>query len=260
MTELNDRVALVTGGGRGIGRSIAVTFAEHGARVAVAARSVDELEQVVGQIKRQGGTAMAISADLADPSAPVEMIRQVKQQWGPVEILVNNAGVGSSANLRPFVEFDDDFWNETLAVNLTAPYRLCKQVVPDMLSKGWGRIIMTASVNSKIGSLHGVAYAASKHGLLGLMRTLAIEVSGNGVTVNAICPGPVRTRMNDIRVAYDAQRQGISVSELEKKITPIGRRLETDEIAPLALYLASDEGAAMTGQAVNIDGGILMSG
>jgi NAD(P)-dependent dehydrogenase (short-subunit alcohol dehydrogenase family) len=177
-----------------------------------------------------------------------------------VEILVNNAGVGSSANPRPLVEFDDDFWDLSLAVNLTAPYLLCKAVLPGMLARRWGRIITIASINGKIGSLHGAAYAASKHGVLGLTRTLAQEVAPHGITVNAICPGPVHTVMNDRRIEYDARRRGVAFQEQEASLTPLGRRLEPEEIAPLAVYLASDAAAAVVGQALNIDGGVLMTG
>ena len=258
--KLKDRVALVTGGGRGIGRAIALLFAREGAAVAVTARSADELSEVEGAITDCGARAMSVTADISQPAEPGRIVQQVKDQFGPIEILVNNAGVGSSGNLRPVAEFDDDFWNLSLAVNLTAPYLMCKAVLGDMLQRRYGRIIMTATVNSKMASFHGAAYAASKHGLLGLLRTLATEVAADGITVNAVCPGPVRTQMNDRRIEYDARRLGVSIEQQEASSTPIGRRLEPEEIAPLALYFASNEAAAVTGQAFNIDGGVLMSG
>jgi NAD(P)-dependent dehydrogenase (short-subunit alcohol dehydrogenase family) len=128
-----------------------------------------------------------------------------------------------------------------------------------MLARRRGRIINIASINSRTGSLHGAAYAASKHGLLGLTRTLALEVARDGITVNAICPGPVRTRMNDRRLAYDTQRLGITLEKLEASLTPSGGRLDPEDIAPVAVYLASDEAARVTGQAWNVDGGMVMS-
>jgi NAD(P)-dependent dehydrogenase (short-subunit alcohol dehydrogenase family) len=260
MKQLTNRVALITGAGRGIGRAIALAYAAEGAKVALAARSTGELDEVVGQIRAAGGTAMPFPVDLGDRAVPKRLVDEVQRTVGAVEILVNNAGLGSSSNPRPVVEFDDDFWDETLAINLTAPYLLCKAVLPGMLARRWGRIIMIASINGKIGSLHGAAYAASKHGVLGLMRTLAMEVAGQGIAVNAICPGPVHTVMNDRRIEYDARRRGVPVKDLEASLTPIGRRLEPEEIAPLAVYLATDAAAAVVGQALNIDGGVLMTG
>ena len=260
MNQLANRVALITGAGRGIGRAIAIAYAAEGAKVALTARSKGELEEVVGRIRDAGGAALAFLADLGDRAVPQKVVDDVQRALGPVEILVNNAGVGSSSNPRPVVEFDDDFWDRTLAINLTAPYLLCKAVLPGMLARRWGRIITIASVNGKIGSLHGAAYAASKHGVLGLTRTLAMEVAGQGIAVNAICPGPVHTVMNDRRIEYDAKRRGVPVKDLEAGLTPIGRRLEPEEIAPLAVYLASDAAAAVVGQAINVDGGVLMTG
>jgi NAD(P)-dependent dehydrogenase (short-subunit alcohol dehydrogenase family) len=253
---LQNQVALVTGAGRGIGRAIALALAAEGARVAITARTTAELDELSQQID----SCLPISADLADRGAPARIVVQVKQAFGPIEILVNNAGVGSSADPRPVVEFDDAFWDLSLAINLTAPYLLCKAVLPDMLAKKRGRIITVASIAGKIGTLHGAAYAASKHGVLGLTRTLALEVAASGITVNAICPGPVHTRMNDLRIEYDAQRRGVSFEDQERIQTLLGRRLEPEEIAPMAVYLASDAARGVTGQAFNVCGGLLMTG
>ena len=257
---LQDRVTLVTGAGRGIGRAIALAFAAEGARLAITARTTSELDEVLSTIRSTGADAVTLPADLSDRTTPARLIGEIERLLGPVEILVNNAGIGSSADPRPVVDFDDSFWDLSLAVNLTAPYLLCKAVLPGMLRRRSGRIITVASINGKIGSLHGAAYAASKHGVLGLTRTLAMEVAPEGITVNAICPGPVHTVMNDRRIEYDAQRRGVALSELEASLTPLGRRLEPAEIAPLAVYLASDAAGAVTGQAINIDGGLLMTG
>ncbi|MCE9528921.1 MAG: SDR family oxidoreductase [Planctomycetales bacterium] len=260
MKLLQDRVALITGAGRGIGRSIALAFATEGAKLALTARTVSELDELVATIRSAGGTALALPADLADRTVPGRLVADVEKSLGPIEILVNNAGIGSSAGPSPVVDFSDEFWEQTLKVNLTAPYLLSKAVLPGMLAKKWGRIIMIASINGKIGALHGAAYAASKHGLLGFTRTLAMEVASQGITVNAICPGPVHTVMNDLRVAYDAKRRGVAFQEQAAGLTPLGRRLEPEEIAPLAVYLASSAAASVVGQAINIDGGVLMTG
>jgi NAD(P)-dependent dehydrogenase (short-subunit alcohol dehydrogenase family) len=258
MTKLTDRVALVTGGGRGIGRAVAIALADAGAKVAITARSAGELDEVVAAICQRGGLALALAADLADRGSVRRVVDEVRRGFGPIEILVNNAGIGSSSSPRPVVDFDDDFWDLSLLLNLTVPYLFCKAVLPDMLARKWGRIIQMAPINSKAASLHGAAYTASKHGLLGLTRTLALEVAKGGVTVNAICPGPVHTLMNDKRIEYDAKRRGVSFQEQEASLTPIGRRLEPEEIAPLAVFLASDQAAAITGQGWNIDGGLVM--
>jgi 3-hydroxybutyrate dehydrogenase len=259
MAKLRGRVALVTGGGRGIGRAIALAFAAEGAKVAVTARTDAELREVVAAVHAQGGEAVALTADVADRATTQSLLGRVQEALGTVEILVNNAGVGSSADPRPVAEYDDAFWDLSLAVNLTAPYLLCKAALPGMIARKWGRIINVASINGRVPSPHAAAYVASKHGLLGLTRALALEVAKDGVTVNAICPGPVRTAMNDKRVAYDAQRRGVSFEEQERSMTLLGRRIEPDEVAPLAVYLAGDDARMMTGQALNLDGGICMA-
>ncbi|MEZ5658883.1 MAG: SDR family NAD(P)-dependent oxidoreductase [Burkholderiaceae bacterium] len=259
-SQLEGRVALVTGASKGIGRAIALAFGRAGAEVGVTGRNEAELDSLAQEISHAGARCQVVVADLAEPGAERRVLEAVTSTLGDIDILVNNAGMGSSENPRPVAEYDDDFWDKMMFVNLTVPYRLCRRVLPAMLARRWGRIINIASINGKIGALHGAAYAASKHGLLGLTRTLAMEVSAQGVTANAICPGPVATLLNDRRLAYDAERTGRGVAEIERGLTLVGRRLVPDEIAPLALYLASDASAGMTGQALNIDGGILMTG
>jgi NAD(P)-dependent dehydrogenase (short-subunit alcohol dehydrogenase family) len=257
--KLKDKTALVTGASRGIGRSIALGFAAEGARVAVTARTTQDLDSLVQQIRTLGRQAVAIPADLLDLPTVPGLAGLAERELGSLDILVNNAGLGSSSDPKPVIKFDDEFWNRSLALNLTAPYLLCKAVLPSMIKREGGRIINIASIASRMPQVHGVAYAASKHGMLGLTRSLALEVAGDGITVNAICPGPVQTEMNDRRIQYDSGRLGVEFSELEARLTPIGRRLQPQEIVPMAILLASDESAAITGQAFNICGGMNMA-
>lgn len=257
--KLKDKTALITGASRGIGRSIALGFAAEGARVAVTARTTQDLDSLVQQIRALGREAVAIPADLLELSTVPGLIGLAERELGSLDILVNNAGLGGSSNPKPVIEFDDEFWNRSLALNLTAPYLLCKAVLPSMIEREGGRIINIASLASRTPQIHGVAYATSKHGMLGLTRTLALEIAKDGITVNAICPGPVQTEMNDRRIQYDSERLGIEFSELEARLTPIGRRLQPQEIVPMAILLASDESAAITGQAFNICGGMNMA-
>ena len=259
MTGLNGRVALVTGGGRGIGRAIATQLADAGAHVVVTSRSRDELADVVRAISDAGGTAAAVECDLTDRIQTRVLLSHASEPFGPIDILVNNAGVGSSADPRPLADFRDEFWDLTMEVNLTAPYLLSKAALPHMREQKWGRIITVASINGRITAMHAGAYVASKHGVLGLMRSLASEHAAEGITVNCICPGPVQTKMNDLRVKYDAERLGRDVEAHETQLTPIGGRLVPDDIAPMAVYLASDAARMITGQAYNIDGGICMA-
>jgi 3-oxoacyl-[acyl-carrier protein] reductase len=256
--KLKDQTALITGASRGIGEAIARAFAGEGAHVAITGRSGPELEALQKEFNGMGVKCLSIVADLTQDGAVDQVWRLATQAFGHIDILVNNAGVGSSGNLKPVVDYDDDFWERLLYLDLTVPYLFSKKALPSMIERNYGRVIMTASVVGKIGMSHSAAYAASKHGLLGLMRTLAIETAKQGITVNAICPGPVRTQMTKLRVEHEAIRLGKSVAEFEATWTPIGRLLEPHEIAPLAVYLASREASAVTGQAFNIDGGFLM--
>jgi NAD(P)-dependent dehydrogenase (short-subunit alcohol dehydrogenase family) len=259
MTEPTRRVALVTGAGRGIGHATAVALAATGSPVVVAARSSDELDAVVTEIAAAGGEAAALACDLTDRAQSTTLVERAASAFGPIDILVNNAGIGSSADPRPLAEFRDSFWDETLELNLTAPYLLSKAALPHMRTQQWGRIVTVASINGRIPTPHSGAYVASKHGVIGLMRTLALELAGEGITVNCVCPGPVRTRVNDARIVYDARRLGRDLEEYELGLTPIGGRLEPEDIAPMVVYLAGDDARMITGQAYNVDGGVNMA-
>ena len=256
--KLHDKVALVTGAGRGIGRAIALAFAREGADVAVTARTAAEIEQVATEVTALGRSAVALEVDVSERSAAVALNERVARHFPAVDILVNNAGIGSNASPHRLVDYDDDFWDLSLAVNLTAPYLLTKALLPGMIERGWGRVINMASVAGKRGLIAAGAYTATKHALIGLTRTAALETAGTGVTVNAICPGATRTVMMLRRLKVDAELRGEPVDTVEANINPMGRMLEPDEIAELAVYLASDDARGMTGQAVNLSGGSTM--
>jgi meso-butanediol dehydrogenase/(S,S)-butanediol dehydrogenase/diacetyl reductase len=256
--RLQDRVAVITGGGRGIGRAIARAFAEQGAKVVIAARTKSEIDAVAEDISSLGRKGVGIAVDLSQREAIQAFIDRVFSFFPNVDILVNNAGVGSSQNPKPIVTFDDEFWDLSLFVNLTVPYLLMKAFLPKMIAQGWGRIINISSSGGKKGFEFASAYCSSKHGLIGLTRSGALEMAKKGVTVNAICPGPIRTAMLLKRLKFEAKEKGISLEEAEKSRNPMQRLIEPEEVAALAVYLASEEAKGMTGQAMNICGGSIM--
>ena len=185
------RVALVTGAGRGIGRAVAVRLAAEGYRVALTARSEDELRATAALLATE---SLVLPADMLDPAAPDTVTAAVEQAWGPVSVLVANAGAGSSA---PVAKLSDELWASQLELNLTAPFRAVRRVVPAMVDHGWGRIVVVASMAAKRGEPYLGAYCAAKHGVLGLVRAAAAELAPTGVTANAVCPAYVDTAMTE---------------------------------------------------------------
>ncbi|MCA1578782.1 MAG: SDR family oxidoreductase [Acidobacteria bacterium] len=247
---LTGKTALITGGGRGIGRAIALTFAQHGARVAVAARTREQVETVAGEI---GDDALALVCDVSNSANVAQMFAALKP-----DILVNNAGIAESATLP---NTTDELWHRHLAINLTGTFYCTRAALPAMLERGWGRIINIASIAAKAGAPYISAYAASKHGVLGLTRSVALEVATSGVTVNAICPGYVDTEMVSRGVQQITAKTGRSAEEaLEalKRMSPQNRLVTAEEVAALALLLASEEGRGINGQGINIDGGSVL--
>jgi NAD(P)-dependent dehydrogenase (short-subunit alcohol dehydrogenase family) len=245
---LTGKTTLITGGGRGIGRAIAQTFAKHGARVAVAARTREQVETVAGET---GGIALV--CDVSSPESVKEIFADIKP-----DILVNNAGIAESATLT---NTTDELWHRHLAINLSGTFYCTRAALPSMLEKRWGRIINIASIAAKTGAPYIAAYAASKHGVLGLTRVVALEVATSGVTCNAICPGYVDTDMVSRGVEQITAKTGRSAEEaleILKRMSPQNRLVTAEEVAALALLLASEEGRGINGQGINIDGGSVL--
>jgi NAD(P)-dependent dehydrogenase (short-subunit alcohol dehydrogenase family) len=237
------RTAVVTGGGKGIGLACSkVLAAEH--RVVVIGRDADALAA--------SGCEYAV-CDVTDESSVAECFGRI----GTVDILINNAGVSTSAPLHR-VTLDD--WNHAFAVNATGAFLCTRAVLPAMRAADWGRVVTIASIASHIGSAYIAAYTASKHAVLGLMRVVASEIAGTGVTANSVCPGYVRSEMTDRTIANIVQRTGRSAAEAELALvkgSSLGRLIEPDEVAAAVSYLCTADAAAVNGQSIILDGGTI---
>jgi NAD(P)-dependent dehydrogenase (short-subunit alcohol dehydrogenase family) len=247
-------VALVTGAGRGIGRAVACRLSRAGYRVALTARSHDQLAETAQACP---GETLELPADITDAGAPARLVAEVGDAWGRLDVLVANAGAGTSARVE---RTTDEQWQQMLDVNLTAPFRCLRAVIPDMRAEGYGRIVVVASVAARVGEPYVSAYVASKHGVLGLVRAAASELARTGITVNAVCPGYVDTPMTDATVDGIVEMTGRSADEarriLERK-QPTGRLVTVDEVAD-AVWLCVVNGS-INGQGINVDGGAVQS-
>ncbi len=256
--KLNDKLVLITGGGRGIGRAIAREFAQEGASVVLAARTRTQVEQAAAEISK-GAKTLAVVCDVSDVMSVRGMFATVQKEFGRgPDILVNNAGIAESA---PLTKTDDDLWHRHLAINLSGTFYCTRAALPSMIERGWGRVINVASIAGKTGAPYIAAYSASKHGVLGLTRSVALEVAAKGVTVNAICPGYVDTDMTMRGIENITAKTGRPAEEALaalKRMSPQNRLVSTEEVAALALLLASEEGRAINGQAINVDGGTVL--
>jgi NAD(P)-dependent dehydrogenase (short-subunit alcohol dehydrogenase family) len=258
--KLANRLAFITGGGRGIGRAIAIAFAREGASIAVAARTLKQVRTVAKEITKEFGVeALPLRCDVRQKEWVHDAFDEFRLHFGRgPDIVVNNAGI---AKTELFIKSDERLWEDHLSTNLGGTLRCTQAALPEMIERGWGRIINMASIAGKTGAPYISAYAASKHGVLGLTRSLALEVATQGITVNAICPGYVDTEMTSRAVENIVSKTGKSAGnalKLLEQMSPQNRLITPEEVAALALLLASDEGRGINGQAINVDGGTVL--
>ena len=257
--KLEGKVAFITGASGGIGGAVARIYAKEGANVGLAARSVDKMEVLAGELRGMGRKAVVCRCDVMKDDDILSALRTTVKELGPIDILVNNAGIVSFETVH---ELPDEVWNRTMQINAKAPFVAIREVLPSMIERKQGRIINVASVSGKIGLAYRSAYAASKHAVLGLTRALSAEVAPLGITANCICPTFVVTGMFKESIQKWADETGKSFEEQEEELrnkVPMKRFIDPDECAPLALLLACEDSAGITGQAINVDGGFVQS-
>jgi NAD(P)-dependent dehydrogenase (short-subunit alcohol dehydrogenase family) len=252
--RLQEKVALVTGGGSGIGRAIAVRFAGEGATVVVAGQRRQRLDESVTLASAGGGRAHAVACDVADPEQVRRLVQAVVDAEGRLDILVNNAARNrpDAAVVERVAELDEPWWAATLAVNLSGAFHCCKYALQAMVRRGGGCILNIASTAGLTGNWNQGAYVASKHGLVGLTKSIALDYAAQGVRANAICPGFIETERS---LRFAALNRGDDWRATKLAEIPLGRLGRAEEVAALAAFLASDEAAYITGTVIPIDGG-----
>ena len=248
----------MTGAGRGIGRAIALDLAAAGANVGLAARTRAEIDAVALEAGASGVKAVALPVDVADPASVRALFRDARAALGDLDILVNGAGVAPTA---PLVKTTDEQWRQAIEVNLSGAFYCLREALPSMTARGWGRVVNIASIAGKTGAPYIAAYAASKHGLLGLTKVAALEVAARGVTVNAVCPGYVDTPMTEESVRRIVEKTGVSAAAVRRRLeesSPQKRLYTAAEVSALVLFLCGDGAAGINGQALSVDGGTVL--
>lgn len=249
MTNLQGRIALVTGASQGIGRAVALELARSGAVVGLAARNQAKLDEAAAEIKAAGGQAEVFAMDVASEEAIKAGARAVLDRFGKVEIVVNNAGITRDGLMLRMKRAD---WDDVISSNLTGAFLLTQALLAPMLKNRWGRIVNLSSVVGRTGQAGQVNYAASKAGLIGLTRSMAREVASRGITVNAVAPGYIETPMTAV---LDEKQRAAMLAEI-----PLGRAGTAEEVAQAVAFLASDAAAYITGHVLDVNGGMFMGG
>lgn len=248
--RLDGKIALITGAGSGIGRASALTFAREGAKVAVADKLVDGGRETVRMVEAAGGTASFIEVDVSDAASVEAMVNATVDTYGRLDCAYNNAGI--EGQVAPTDSYADDMFDKVIAVNLTGVWLCMKYEIPRLLEQGGGAIVNTASGAGLIGVAGLSAYVASKHGVIGLTKTAALEYAKSGVRVNAVCPGLIQTPMVE-RLTADQPQLGEALVAME----PVGRTGRPEEIAESVVWLCSDAASFVTGHAMSVDGGFV---
>ena len=254
MDRMSGKAAIVTGAASGIGRASVIAFAREGARVLAVDREPGGLDETVAEVERGGGTALAHVADAGDEEAVKAAIARALQAFGAIDAIYANAGI--SGGLTPLFEQSVEYWMEILRVNLIGPFLAIKHGAPPMVAKGRGSIVLTASVAALRANAGGAPYGASKAGVVSLAQSAANALTGTGVRVNAVCPGLIETGMT--KPIFDWARQRGTDHKIGQ-LNPLRRAGRPEEIAAMALFLASDESSYVTGQAFPVDGGLSSS-
>ncbi len=248
--RLDGKIALITGAGSGIGRASALTFAREGAKVAVADKLVDGGQETVRMVEAAGGTASFIEVDVSDAASVEAMVNATVETYGRIDCAYNNAGI--EGQVAPTDSYADDMFDKVIAVNLTGVWLCMKYEIPRLLEHGGGAIVNTASGAGLIGVAGLSAYVASKHGVIGLTKTAALEYAKSGIRVNAVCPGLIQTPMVE-RLTADQPQLGEALVAME----PVGRTGRPEEIAESVVWLCSDAASFVTGHAMSVDGGFV---
>jgi 2-hydroxycyclohexanecarboxyl-CoA dehydrogenase len=251
---MQERVAMVTGGGRGIGRAIAAALASEGHAVGVGDLLTDEAAETVAEIERAGGRALSVALDVTDSGSVREAVRLTEETLGPIGILVSNAGWDE---LHPFLETDEPFWDRVVDINFKGCLRVTHAVLPAMVEAGWGRVINIGSDAGRVGSSLESVYSGAKGGVIAFTKTIAREVARAGVTANAVCPGPTRTPL--LEGMANAQDEGARLIESLERAVPMRRLGEPSDVAAAVAFLASERAGFITGQTLSVSGGLTMA-